>query len=129
MSLLPVNELLPEIKELATKIKSICYLMPDTQNLTSYTTFRIDDDFTMSFCDVEYEPYVTGNHLFIPVMSSKKLQGLPAFFISIDEPFVFEHEACHLIDNLVLHNTGTSATYNELEQRASDVELLLRSDQ
>ena len=124
-----IKENLQKIKSLAKQIKLTIYSLETKPNSSMH--LPINKDFTLCFhADSHADIYVLNQRIYIPTMSLEKLQGLDNFFKLIDCPYVFEHEACHLLDNqwLLEYTPTYEVSHQMLEDRADAVEVLLSKD-
>lgn len=123
MSPLPQpQEILKQTKQLARIIKLTLFAIEEQPTLN--TTILLTADFNLKFTDVRTDIYVEGAFLVIPIMAADKLNALPSFLKSVDLPYVFEHEACHLIDNLFCKENNLEMAEHLLESRAEHIEIL-----
>ncbi len=120
----PVADLLPAIIALADSIRAVLSSL-DEDAVKVGTLIPVSEHFTITFYkplpDKEYDIFVIGTTLHIPILPTALLERIQSIFDTVQDPFVFEHEACHLLDNYLNHDLSTT----ELETRAAETERLL----
>lgn len=118
----PIKENLPEIRALARVIKIFLYKIKEANVGISY---KLNKEFSLQFISC-HEIYVEENTIYIPMMSIKKLNNLPRYLQKVGLPYVFEHEACHLVDIAFIdkHNLPSTEDISQvrLEKRAEIIE-------
>ena len=126
-SLLPsVQEQIPLVKRLAKLITLAIYTLKEAP--TSDTEIILNRYFRIKFCMRCTDIFVVENELFIPVMTLDKLVGLQVHLKSVGLPYVFEHEALHLIDIRWHSNQKKEWSESLLELRADTIEQLLAEE-
>ena len=121
-----VESMLPKVKLLAKRIKLYLYtteIEPDTN-----ITISIDKNCTIGFCDDCSDIFVTEQILYLPEMTISKLNNLQLYLQSVNLPYVFEHEALHLLDTAWYKKRNLKWTESLLELRATQIEKLLTKE-
>ena len=117
-----VAKSLPKVKKLAKQIKILLFTF--IAQPTEEDQLAIGQDFWLKFTNMSSDIFVQDNTLFIPIMSSDKLNKLPEYLIKVGLPYVFEHEAMHLLDLRWLKDHSTTLSEEILEARADRAEQL-----
>ena len=118
-------KLLPKIENLGKSIKLALYRIEIKPKNDDAIPIPFTDFIIRFHKDQNTDIYVTGHILNIPVMSVEKLHGLQNFFTSINCPYTFEHEACHLLDVQQMKVETIEMTEQQLEYRANAIEQAL----
>ena len=123
--LLKPEEILCQTQYIARIIKSI--LLTIKIKPTILDIYKITQNFNLAFTDTSTDIYVINNTVYIPLMPINKINALPNYLTIINLPYVFEHEACHLLDNQFCKDNYITIPYDILENRAETIELLCKN--
>ena len=118
------KEILKQTQQIAKIIKLILFAIETTPTIKRIYT--ITSDFTLVLVKESTDIYVIHDVLFIPLMTAEKLNNLSKYLNSVQLPYVFEHEACHLLDNKFCTEHNLEIQENILEKRAENIENLCK---